>query len=45
MGLLGTKTCKNRPISREFRGNFGGKLGRKATGKKTADFVVIFARN
>ena len=27
-----------------FRGNFQGKLGWKAIGKKTADFVVIFGQ-
>ena len=36
-GILGTKSRKNPPISREFRGNFRGKLGLKAIGKKTAD--------
>ena len=41
-GFLGTKLPKNQPILREFRGNFWGKLGQKAIGKKTADFVVIF---
>ena len=29
----------------KFRGNFQDKLGRKAIGKKTADFVVIFREN
>ena len=33
-GFLGTKSQKNWPISREFCGNFRGKLGRKAIGKK-----------
>ena len=28
-----------------FRGNFQGKLGRKAIGEKTAEFVVIFRAN
>ena len=27
-----------------FRGNFRGKLGQKAIGKKTEDFVVIFGQ-
>ena len=40
-GFLGTKSWKNRTISREFRGNFRGKLGRKAIGIKMVDFVVI----
>ena len=40
-GFSGTKSRKKWPISREFRGNFRGKLGWKAIGKKTADFVVI----
>ena len=31
-------------ISREFRGNFRGKLGQKAIGKKIVDFVVIFGQ-
>ena len=44
-GFVGKKSRKNRPISREFRGNFGGKLGRKAIGKKTGDFVIIFRVN
>ena len=43
--FLGTKSRKNWLISREFRGNFQGKLGRKAIGKQTADFVVIFRAN
>ena len=43
--FFGTKSQKNRPISQEFRGNFWGKLGRKAISKKTADFVVIFRAN
>ena len=38
MGFLGIKSQK----IGQFRGNFRGKLGRKAVGKKTADFVVIF---
>ena len=33
-GFLETKSQKNRTISREFRGNFRGKLGRKAIGTK-----------
>ena len=41
-GFLGTKLRKNQPILQEFYGNFRGKLGQKAIGKKTADFVVIF---
>ena len=40
-GFLGTNSWK---IGR-FRGNFRGKLGWKAIGKKTADFVVIFWAN
>ena len=44
-GFLETKSQKNRTISREFRGNFQGKLGRKAIGTKMADFVVIFREN
>ena len=31
-------------ILREFRGNFRGKLGRKAIGKKIVDFVVVFGQ-
>ena len=41
-GFLGTKLRKNQPILQEFRGNFRGKLGQKAIGKKMADFLVIF---
>ena len=44
-GFLETKSRKNQPISREFRGNFRGKLGWKKIGKKTAAFVVIFSAN
>ena len=33
-GLLGTKTRKNRPISREFRAIFGANLARKQPVKK-----------
>ena len=44
-GFLGTKLRKNQPMSREFRGNFRGKLGQKKIGKKTAAFVVIFSAN
>ena len=43
-GFLGTKLKKHRPILWEFPANFQGKLGRKAIGKKTADFVVIFGQ-
>ena len=34
MGFLGINSRKNRPISREFRGSFRGKLHQKAIGKK-----------
>ena len=36
---------QNRGKIGRFRGNFQGKLGRKAIGKQTADFVVIFRAN
>ena len=36
---------QNRGKIGRFRGNFQGKLGRKAIGKKMADFVVIFRAN
>ena len=35
---------QNRGKIGRFRGNFQGKLGRKAIGKKMADFVVIFGQ-
>ena len=44
-GFLETESQKNRTISREFHGNFRGKLGWKAIGTKMADFVVIFREN
>ena len=34
VGFLGINSRKNRPISREFRGSFRGKLHQKAIGKK-----------
>ena len=40
-GFLG----QNRGKIGRFGGNFQGKLGRKAIGKQTADFVVIFRAN
>ena len=36
---------QNRGKIGRFRGNFQGKLGWKAIGKKTAEFVVIFRAN
>ena len=45
VGFLGTKSWKNRLISREFSANFPGKLGWKAIGEKTVDFRVIFRAN
>ena len=36
---------QNRGKIGQFCGNFQGKLDRKAIGKKTAEFVVIFRAN
>ena len=41
-GIFGDKIAERLPISREFHGNFLGKLGQKAISEKTAEFVVIF---
>ena len=40
-GFLETNSRKNRPISREFRGNFRGKPHQKAIGKKGAIFWLF----
>ena len=42
-GFWGTNSRKNRPISREFRGSFRGKLHKKAIGKKRP-ILWLFSR-
>ena len=42
-GFLGTNSRKNRPISREYRGKFQGKLRQKAIGKKRP-ILWLFSR-
>ena len=39
------KIVENRPISREFCGNFWGKLDQKAIGTERADSVVISGKS
>ena len=44
-GIFRDKLAENRPISREFRGSFQGKLHQKAIGKKQPIKTANFGRN